>query len=128
VLDIEIKGTGIDIIEVSRVNRLIDKYGDDFISKVFTENEWRYCSSKSNPSIHLSLRIAAKEAVAKALGWQKHSIPWKDIEYNVDDEVPKVILNGRLKALAVERGIHKIIVSGTHSKEYAVCNAIAVSE
>ncbi|MGQ9705564.1 MAG: holo-ACP synthase [bacterium] len=126
-VNIEIKGVGIDIIEVNRVRDLFNKFKENFIERVFTERESKYCFNKANPFIHLALRICAKEAVAKAIGWSNWAVPWLEIEYSVDGDRPEVILIGKAKSKADENGISKIIASGSHSHHYAICNAIAIS-
>lgn len=126
-VEIEIKGIGIDIIEVSRIKDLYKKFGENFTERVFTEREQKYCLGKANPFTHLALRVSAKEATAKAIGWLHYAVPWLEIEYCVDGDRPEVILTGRAKKKAIENGISKIIASGSHSHDYAICNAIAIS-
>jgi len=127
VVNIEIKGIGIDIIEVWRIKDLYTKFGENFIERVFTEREQKYCFDKANPFIHLALRVSAKEATAKAIGWQHYAVPWLDIEYCVNGGRPEIVLTGRAKEKAIEKGITKIFASGSHSRDYAVSNAIAIS-
>ena len=77
-----IKGIGSDIVEVSRIRRLREKYGQRFLKRVYTKGEIAYCESKEHPEVHLAGRFAAKEAIAKALyqGGRDTVIPFSDIE------------------------------------------------
>ncbi len=78
-------GIGIDIIEIERIRRSIEQYADTFLSKLFTENEIRYCKSKAYPTQHYAARFAAKEAFAKAIstGWTG-DFEWKNVEVKND--------------------------------------------
>lgn len=80
-----INGIGVDIIEISRIEASMEKYGDSFLNKLFTENEIRYCSSKAFPAQHYAARFAAKEAFAKAIstGWTG-DFEWKNVEVQND--------------------------------------------
>ena len=71
---------GVDIIEISRIKGSIDKYGQSFLDKIFTQNEINYCSKfKSNQYEHYAVRFAAKEAIYKALN-NVCDLTWKDVE------------------------------------------------
>ena len=76
-----ITGIGIDVIENSRIRDSLERFGDRFLSRIYTEAEKEYCSKCSNPEIHFAARFAAKEAAFKALGtgWGGGG-KWKDIE------------------------------------------------
>jgi len=117
-------GLGIDIIEIARVKKSIDTYGDNFLDKVFTENEIKYCNSKFNKYQHFAARFAAKEAVYKALasGW-KEGLRWKDIEIQNDDSgMPSIRPSGKLKSFLSEDTQLKISIS--HSDNYVTAVAI----
>jgi len=76
-----IAGIGVDIVEVSRVKTLLERYGDRFLSRVFTEAESKYAMGGAHPEERLAGRFAVKEAVLKALGTGKaQGILWRDIE------------------------------------------------
>jgi len=83
-----IKGIGSDIVEVSRISRLRDKYGKRFLKRVYTRGEIAYCESKEHPEVHLAGRFAAKEAIAKAVYQSGYNtiIPFSDIEILNDSE------------------------------------------
>lgn len=94
-------GIGTDVIEISRIRESIEKFGVRFLSKIFTEREIAYCSSKADPALHFSGRFAAKEAVVKALSHAyKGTFSFPEIEIlNESDGVPKVFLRGRLEGV-----------------------------
>jgi len=117
-------GIGIDIIEISRIQRSIEKFDKIFLNKIYTQTELEYCLSKKNKYQHLAARFAAKEAIAKALqtGWAK-GFRWKDIEiYNEKSGMPKVNLTGNLKSFLGQDKSLKITMS--HSESYVACFAI----
>ena len=117
-------GLGIDIIEIDRIKDSIDKFGDRFLKKIYTQNEINYCNSKSNKYQHFAARFAAKEAVYKALasGWEKAST-WQSIEINNEPNgMPVVKLNGKLSSFLSDENNLKISLS--HSRDYVACVAI----
>ena len=121
-----IVGTGIDIVEVFRMRDAISKWGDNFLTKVFTNKEIKYSNSKRFAPQHFAARFAAKEAVVKAFGVaRKHPLNWTDIEIFNDEEGKPVILfsNDALK-LKKRKKVGEVVVSMSHSKNYAVANAI----
>lgn len=117
-------GVGIDIIEIDRIKESIDKYGDQFLNKVFTKKEIEYSVSKSNKYQHFAARFAAKEAIYKALSSDTNKVySWQDVEiYNEVNGLPKVKLFGSLKDYLNEDKELKISMS--HSQNYVTCVAI----
>lgn len=116
---------GIDIIEVSRIREDIDKYGDDFLKKVYTHKEIEYCNSKNVVKYqHFAARFAAKEAVFKAVSClldNKYDLGWQDVEIlNKENGKPYVIINKD----KIKEDI-KIDISLSHINDYAVANCIA---
>lgn len=117
-------GIGVDIIEIERVKNSVDKFGEQFLNKIFTKNELEYCLSKGNKYQHLAARFAAKEAVSKALstGWN-NEFNWKNVEiFNKPNGMPYVELKGNLKSFLSDDKNLKISMS--HSRDYVVCFAI----
>lgn len=117
-------GIGIDIIEIERIKKSIDKFQEKFLNKIYTKVELEYCLSKKNKYQHFAARFAAKEAIAKALatGWSK-GFKWQDIEiFNEPSGLPKVTLNGNLKSFLSDNKSLKITMS--HSEHYVTCFAI----
>ena len=111
---------GTDIIEVSRIEKLIIEKGDKFLKRIYTDKEIDYCESKGpNKYQHYAGRFAAKEAIMKAYGANKFN--FKTIEIiNNEDGMPKVELHSNL---AVDEFI-EIRVSISHIKDFATANAI----
>ena len=101
--------------------------GDRFLHRWFTEDEIAYCTSRARPELHLAARMAAKEAVLKALRPTGDGpLAWRSIEIGRDaDGAPRVSLGGDVRALAERRGAGSIHVSLSHCDEYAVAVAVA---
>ncbi len=117
-------GIGIDIIEIERIEESVNKFGNRFLNKIFTDVELKYSLEKKNKFQHLAARFAAKEAIAKALatGWSK-GFRWKDIEiYNEKSGLPKVKLTGNLAEFLGDNKSLQITMS--HSRHYVTCFAI----
>jgi len=122
-----IYAVGYDIVEVARVRRLIERYADRFLDRVFTAGEQEYCARFSDSYRHLAARFAAKEAVVKALGTGfTQGIRWRDIEvYNLDSGKPEIRLVGRAKEVADSLGISAVHVSLSHSRGMASACVVA---
>jgi len=120
--------TGIDIIEVSRVQENIEKFGDRFLNRIFTEEEIKYCESKNLQKFQsYAGRFAAKEATFKAISGilgNKYEIKWKDIEIlNDENGRPFIKWNGNMKNL-LKKGT-EIDISISHVQETAVASVVA---
>lgn len=117
-------GIGIDIIEIDRIKDSVEKFGDRFLNKIYTQKELDYCLKKKYKYQHLAARFAAKEAVYKALatGWDA-DVSWQNIEIsNEPNGMPIVTLQGKLKKF-----LHKgkdLKISMSHSRDYVACMAI----
>lgn len=123
--------TGIDIIEVDRVRKNIEKYGEKFLNKVYTESEIEYCERKKIQRYEsYAGRFAAKEAVFKAISWMlngKFDVDWKDIEViNDKSGRPLVNVNNNLKISNLEE-IISIDISISHVKNMAVASVVIVT-
>jgi holo-[acyl-carrier protein] synthase len=118
-----IRGIGIDILEIQRIRRTIERYGDLFLEKVFTQREIAYCKGKHNMYQHFAARLASKEAFSKALatGW-RGAFRWKDVEIiNDSSGQPHIRLHGPLRAgLAVST----ILVTLSHSNSHVVAAVV----
>jgi len=118
-----VKGIGVDILEIQRIRESIDRTGDHFLDKVFTETEIAYCTAKHDAAQHFAARFAAKEAVSKALatGWTG-AFRWKDVEVTNDLlGRPEVTLHGQLRETI---GTATVLVSLSHSLTHVVAVAI----
>ncbi len=123
-------GLGTDIIECLRIAKMIEKHGELFLKRVYTEHEVGYCSSRKAANQHYAGRWAAKEAVLKAMGtgWSR-GIRWRDIEVKVEmSGKPNVYLHGTAKEICDELGIADIMISISHCRSHATATAIAVGE
>ena len=116
---------GVDLIEIDRVRRALERHGDGFRQRCFTEAERAYCESKPNPAQHYAGRFAAKEAVGKALGSGVY-FTWREIEIRGRPK-PGVFLSGRTAAFAERTGAGAIELSMTHSRELAAAVAVVLA-
>jgi len=123
-------GIGTDICDINRISQTLEKYGQKFKLKTFTEGERVYCDNKAVPANAYAKRFAAKEAVAKALaGNRTGSLSWTDVEVvNQPSGRPEIILHGSAKARLKERlpeGYHgSIHISLSDDPPYAQAFAI----
>ena len=106
-----IYGTGVDLVSIGRIEKVIRKWGHRFVKRVFTSDESRICYNRPAPYSAFALRFAAKEAFSKALGLgMKGGIRWRDIEvFNNSAGKPGLRLYGEASEICREKGI-----SGTH--------------
>ena len=117
-------GIGVDIVEVERIESGVERYGERFRRKVFTDGEWDYCFRKVRPFEHLAGRFAAKEAVMKALGegWTART-SFREIEIAREKgAAPEIVLSPRIRALLPEGA--RIWLSISHTERYAVAQVI----
>lgn len=120
-----IAGIGIDIIEVARIKRVLEK-NPAFRSRVFSEQEIEYCESKADSGMSYAVRFAAKEAFMKALGtgWN-HEVSWCEIETRiVSGGAPELIISGNTKNAMLSRDIAFCHLSLSHEKDYAVASVV----
>jgi holo-[acyl-carrier protein] synthase len=113
-------GIGIDIIEVDRIRKQIEK-GERFKKRIFTEKEQKYCEPKRNKAQNYAARFAAKEAFFKAIGtgW-RGGITFKDVEIvNNERGKPEIFLYGKAKEFVKEKKLKNIQVSLSHIKNFA---------
>ena len=114
-------GTGVDITEVRRIRQATEKWGDDFLKRIFTKAEIKNAKTKTSFYQHLAGRFAAKEAIFKALG--DDQLSWQDIQIH-NDQAGKpvcIFLNGKAKDILVH-------ISISHVKNYAVANAVVTQK
>ncbi|MBL7130621.1 MAG: holo-ACP synthase [Candidatus Omnitrophica bacterium] len=108
------KGVGIDIVEISRLKQAIDKWGDDFLNRVFTKKEIEYSMQKRFPFQHLAARFAAKESIIKAFG--NNPVTFKDIEI-INDKFGK-------PSCRIHKKRNHIHLSIAHTDKYAIATAV----
>ena len=118
-------GIGTDIVEVERVRELVERWGERFLKRLFTDNELSYCFRFRDPVPHLAARIAVKEAVFKCMG-RRMVIRWRDLDIKSEEGVPSVALYGEIQRLADNIAVRRVHVSISHTDKLAM--AIAVAE
>lgn len=126
----KVAGNGIDIVEVDRIKKAIERGGDDFLKRVFTENELKYSNGHKYAYERLAARFAAKEAVLKAFDEGKAKfLRLKEVEvFNDENGKPYIELHGDTKRLKDKDNIDKILISISHTKRLAVANAILIKK
>ncbi|MBN1754802.1 holo-ACP synthase [bacterium] len=121
-----ILGAGIDIIEVNRIRRVIERYGRYFTARLFSETEIEYCEGKARSCPYFAARFAAKEAFLKALGTGlADGIRWKDIQVLNDSRgKPFIKCTGKAQERLEARKVSQIQLSITHTDNYAAAIVI----
>jgi holo-[acyl-carrier protein] synthase len=116
-----IYGIGIDLVENSRMERIIKKWGPKFVNRIFSEGEIKYCGRHVNSSTHYGARFAAKESFLKALGiGLGMGVKLNDIEViNDENGKPALVLCGEAKTQILKRKITEVHLSLTHTQKYA---------
>jgi holo-[acyl-carrier protein] synthase len=123
-----IVGTGIDIAEVLRIRHSIERFGDRFLQRIYTEGEIRYCDSKANRFERYAARFAAKEAAMKALGVGLGAFGFHDVEVVREPSgAPSLALTGGAAALAASLGVTGFRISITHTDRTAEAVVAALS-
>ena len=125
-----IRGIGIDLVQIPRMRRVVERWQDRFLERVFTEEELAYCRSRKDPIPHLAARFAAKEAGLKALGTGlRLGVRWRELEVRRErGEAPVLILSGRSRAIGEARGGRRMLLALTHEGEYACAQAMLVDD
>jgi holo-[acyl-carrier protein] synthase len=125
----QIFGIGTDIIECLRIAQLIERHGELFIGRVYTDHEIKYCQSRKMATQHFAGRWAAKEAILKALGtgWQR-GIGFRDIEVRTEVGGRAVVaMRGGARDVIETLGVSQILVSISHCRSHATAYALALS-
>lgn len=119
---------GLDLVEVSRIRDLLERHGERFKERTFSEAERAYCDRNADPAMHYAARFAAKEAVAKALGTGfAEGVSWSDIEVvRADNGQPSIALHGGAAERAALLGIQRLLLTLTHTKDVAAASVAAV--
>ncbi len=126
----QVIGHGIDLIETARIDKICRQHEDRFLDRILTPAERAYCEPKKNPMPHIAGRFAAKEAILKVIGtgW-RGEVAWTDMEITNDSAGrPHVALSGHTRKVAEDLGISRVILSITHTQNYAAASAIGVSD
>jgi holo-[acyl-carrier protein] synthase len=119
-----IRGIGIDIIDIKRIKRIMEQFGDRFFEKILTEKEINYCKSFSKPDLHFAGRFAAKEAYSKSIGTGiSKDFGWRDIEVLNDERGKPYIQHTKENDFSK----FKFNISISHTDEYA-CAVVTCEE
>jgi holo-[acyl-carrier protein] synthase len=119
-------GTGVDLAEVPRIRETIERFGDRFLRRIFTDGEIRYCEQRAHRFESYAARFAAKEAGMKALGtgWSR-GVRWRDIEVvRPKGQRPTIQFHGEAAAIASKLGTKNVALSLTHTAEQALAHII----
>jgi holo-[acyl-carrier protein] synthase len=121
-----IVGSGIDLVEIDRIQNSLDRFGERFLDRVYTKAEQAYCLRKHNAAESLAARFAAKEAAAKALGTGiNHGITWREIEVlRTPSGRPSLQFHGRAAEYAKRIGVQNAALSLTHSRSAAMASVV----
>ena len=127
---LHIVGTGVDIVETTRIQESLERFGDRFLNRCFLPGEIAYCQGMKFPALHFAARFAAKEAISKAFGTGiGQQLGWRDMEIcKRDSGEPFAALHEKGLILAERRGVTEIFVSLSHCKEYSAAHAVVVGK
>lgn len=116
--------TGVDLIEISRIEEVVSRHGKHYLERIYTLAELEQCGKRSES---LAGRFAAKEAVAKALGSGIGDISWKEIEVLGDEQnAPVLTLHGVAEQMANDLGLTTWSVSISHSQSHSVAMVVMI--
>jgi len=119
---------GLDLVDVERIRHLLERHGERFTERTFTEAECAYCNASATAALHYAARFAAKEAAAKALGTGfADGVSWKDIEVTREPSgEPQLRLHGAAAERARVLGVQQSFVSLTHTAQSAAASVVLI--
>ena len=126
----EILAHGIDLVDFPRIEEMVNRHGERFLDRIFTASEQEYANRNKNSVEKLAGRFAAKEAILKLIGtgW-RGKIAWTDIEViNNPAGQPQVTLTGEVEKIADQMGVRQISISITHTANFAIASAVALTQ
>ena len=123
-------GIGVDLAQMPRLRRVVARWDERFLQRVFTEQEIAYCRRRRDPIPHLAARFAAKEATLKALGTGlSMGVNWRELEVRRErGQAPTMVLSGRCRAIAEAKGGRRVLLSLTHDGDYAMAQAMLIGD
>jgi holo-[acyl-carrier protein] synthase len=122
-------GLGVDATEIDRIAATIERYGDRFIRRVFTDAEIAYCTRRRVPAIHFAGRFAAKEAGMKALGTgHSQHVLWRDVEVLRGGGPPRLQFHGGAAVRFKTIGARGSLLSITHSETLAFAQVLLLGD
>jgi len=121
-------GLGLDITEIDRIANTIERYGDRFLRRVFTDGEIGYCTRRRVPAVHFAGRFAAKEAAMKALGTgHTQEVLWRDVEIVRHSGPPQLQFRGGAARRFAALGARSSLLTITHSDTVALAEVLILS-
>ena len=123
-------GIGVDLVRISRMREVLDRWHERFLARVFTEEEIAYCRRRRDPVPHFAARFAAKEAGLKALGTGlRLGISWRELEVRRErGAAPRLVLSGRSREIGLRQGGRRMLLALTHEGDYALAQAMLVDD
>jgi holo-[acyl-carrier protein] synthase len=122
-------GLGIDATDIPRIAATLDRYGDRFIHRVFTEGEIAYCLRRKASAIHFAGRFAAKEAAMKALGTgHTQNVLWRDVEVVRHDGPPRLLFHGGAAQRFAFLGASSSLLTITHADTLAIAQVMLMGD
>jgi holo-[acyl-carrier protein] synthase len=127
---VSVKGIGIDLVHMPRLRAVVERWQERFLARVFTEQEIAYCRARRDPIPHFAARFAAKEAGLKALGTGlRLGVRWRELEVRRErGQAPVLVLSGRSREIGQTRGGDRMLLTLTHDGDYAMAQAVLISE
>ena len=125
-----VKGIGVDLVQIPRMRRIVERWQHRFLRRVFTDAEIAYCQKRRDPIPHLAARFAAKEATLKALGiGLRFGVSWREMEVQRErGGAPRLVLSGRSRAIGEAMGARRMLLSLTHDGDYALAEAVLIGD
>ena len=119
-------GIGVDLVECGRIERSLERFGEKFLHRVFTEGEIAYSMSMKFPARHLAARFAAKEAVSKAFGTGiGKAMGWRNIDVQKKPSgEPFLVFSGPAQELANQRGVTSALITLSHTDHHAMATVV----
>jgi holo-[acyl-carrier protein] synthase len=125
---VDILGIGIDLVEIARIRKMLERHGEHFVARVFTAGEREYCARMADPAPVYAARFAAKEAVSKALGTGiGEQLAWLEIDVRRESSGrPQVILSGAGAKTLAALGATGVLLTLSHAEHYAIAQAMLI--
>ena len=118
-------GLGIDATDIPRIAAALERYGERFMNRIFTEGEIAYCRRRRQPAIHFAGRFAAKEAAMKALGTgHTQNVLWRDVEVVRQGGPPQLQFHGGAARRFAAMGAQSSLLTITHSETLAIAQVV----
>jgi holo-[acyl-carrier protein] synthase len=127
---VNVRGIGVDLVQIPRMREVITRWDERFLRRVFTDAEIAYCRARRDPVPHFAARFAAKEAAMKALGTGlRLGVRWRELEVRRErGQAPRLLLHGRSREIGLARGGRAMLLALTHDGDYALAQAMLVAD